>query len=476
MKKYHVLFLLLLLCEISCSNNQPENSDETNIADSTTAITASTVTKDSFETGKIISNVVCKTDPSQSYALYLPSKYTSEKLPVIYFFDPHADGTLPLKNYQSLADVYGFILIGSNNSKNGNDWPTTDNILNNLFTDTKNRLKLNTDRIYVCGFSGGAKVASYAALHHNEIKEVIAGGAGLPDETPAGNFNFTFTGIAGKGDMNMTDLVVLNDELNKTQTRHRIIFFDGKHEWSPASVMSIAFTGLELDAMKDKLIPKKDSLINAYIQASKKRLNDDAKANDLIKADEECKLSLNMLKDLSDESNWFKDKDASIITSAAYKQQVQQQQNLFAIEQNKKAEYQQQFQKGDINYWTATINDLHSKAKANTPEGEMYQRLVAYLSLAFYSISNNLINNNQNEAAQYFVTLYKMDDATNSEAWYFSAVLDARNNNAKAAEEDLMKAADNGFNDVNRMMQQPEFQTLAGQINFAAIEAKMKKA
>lgn len=475
MKKYHVLFLLLLLCEISCSNNQPENSDETNIADSTTAITSSTVTKDSFETGKIISNVVCKTDASQSYALYLPSKYTSEKLPVIYFFDPHADGTLPLKNYQSLADVYGFILIGSNNSKNGNDCPTTDNILNDLFTDTKNRLVFNTDRIYVCGFSGGAKVASYAALHHNEIKEVIDGGAGLPDETPAGNFNFTFTGIAGKGDMNMTDLVVLNDELNKTQTRHRIIFFDGKHEWSPAFVMNIAFSGLELDAMKDKLIPKKDSLINAYIQASKKRLDDDTKENDLIKADEECKLSINMLNDLSDESNWFKDKDASVITSAAFKQQVQQQQNLFAIEQNKKAEYQQQFQQGDMNYWTTTINDLHSKAKANTPEGEMYQRLVAYLSLAFYSISNNLINNNQNEAAQYFVTLYKMDDATNSEAWYFSAVLDARNNNAKAAENDLLKAVENGFTDVNRMTQQPEFHTLAGQINFAAIETKMKK-
>ena len=44
-----------------------------------------------------------------------------------------------------------------------------------------------------CGFSGGAKVASYIALHDNNVKGVIAGGAGLPDETQAGNFNFSFT-------------------------------------------------------------------------------------------------------------------------------------------------------------------------------------------------------------------------------------------------------------------------------------------
>jgi hypothetical protein len=128
-----------------------------------------------------------------------------------------------------------------------------------------------------------------------------------------------------------------------------------------------------------------------------------------------------------------------------------------------------------MNYWVSTIGDLQKKSNAATAEGQMYQRLLAYLSLAFYSISNQLINNNQNDAAQYFVTLYKTADATNSEAWYFSAILNARNNNTKAAEDDLIKAAGYGFNDVNRMMHQPEFQKLSAQINFAAVESKMKK-
>ena len=297
----------------------------------------------------------------------------------------------------------------------------------------------------------------------------------MPDGTPAGNFNFSFTAIAGEGDMNMTDLVATNNELDKTQTRHRIIFFEGKHEWAPESTMNIAFAGLQLDGMHEKLISKDDEFINDYITKSKKRFNEYYTTNKLIKAEQECKLSISMLDGLSNEVNWFKQKDASLTNNTAYQKQWQAQQNLFNIEQNMKAVYMQQFQNGDINYWTKTISDLRTKVNAQTAEGAMCQRLLAYLSLAFYSFSNQLINSNQNNGAQYFVELYKMSDPTNSEAWYFSAILDARNNNAKATEDDLSKAVEYGFADKNRLEQQAEFQNMTTQINFSQIESKMKK-
>src|ERR1700735_1842902 len=82
--------------------------------------------------GQVIDSVICKADPTQSYALYVPAKGQKEALPIIYFFDPHADGALPVKKYKALADAYGFILAGSNNSKNGNDWSVTVNILRQL--------------------------------------------------------------------------------------------------------------------------------------------------------------------------------------------------------------------------------------------------------------------------------------------------------------------------------------------------------
>ena len=468
-----IILLLFLFSSIACANKNPASTENKSNATDTTTISTPFV-PDSFETGKIIPQVTCKTDVSQSYALYIPSKGNKEALPVIYFFDPHADGTLPLSKYKALADKYNFILIGSNNSKNGNDWSTTENIWNTLFNDTQKRLKIKTNRIYTCGFSGGAKVASYVALNHSSIKGVIVGGAGLPDGTSAGNFNFTFTEIAGEGDMNMTDLVELNNELEGTQTKHRIIFFDGKHEWSPENIMNIAFESLQFDAMREKLIPRDNSFINHYIVKSKTSINNFWNSNNLIKAERECKLSINLLDGLINEVNWFKEKESSLTNNAEYKKQWQARQNLLSTEQNMKAAYMQQFQNGDINYWTKTINDLQTKAKAQTAEGAMYQRLVAYLSLAFYSISNQLIKSNQNNEAKYFVELYKMDDPTNSEAWYFSAILDARNNDTKATENDLLKAVENGFNDKTRMEQQPEFQRVANAIDFAKIEREMK--
>jgi len=413
-----------------------------------------------FPAGKLIEKVVCKTDPSQSYALYIPIKAGDAPLPVIYLFDPHGEGTLPLKKYRSLADAYGYILAGSNNSKNGNDWASTENIWRHLSDDSKSRVKINEARIYTCGFSGGAKVASFIALQHPGIKGVIAGGAGLPDGAPAADYNFSFTAVAGEGDMNLTDLVAMDDNLSRTRTRHRIIIFDGKHEWAPESVMNLAFAGLQFDAIRQGAISKDNALIGRYVANSKTRLTTYIRSHHLIKAMQESQLSISLLDGLTAETSWFQSQAASIGNDPQYQQQLRSQQSQLLKEQHTKAEYMQHFQQADRSYWTTTIHELQVKAAEKTPERGMYQRLLAYLSLAFYSFSNRLISNNENEGARYFTELYKAADPTNSEAWYFSAILHVREKNAQAAEHDLEKAVQCGFNDKVRLVQQSEFKTL----------------
>jgi len=214
-------------------------------------------------------------------------------------------------------------LIGSNNSKNGNDWNTTEKIWNTISTDTKKRLKINSNRIYTCGFSGGGKVASYIALQHTEIKSVIVGGAALPDGTAVGNFNFSLTILSGEGDMNMTDLVETNNELNKTQTRHRIIFFDGIHEWAPEATMNTAFAGLELDAMHTHVIPKDNAFINDFIKKMKKEMDDLYINKSFIKAERISEIAISMLDGLTDEVSWFKEKKEMIEKNAIGNQKQQ---------------------------------------------------------------------------------------------------------------------------------------------------------
>ncbi len=427
---------------------------------------------DTLAVGKVIDTIACAADAEQSYAVYIPATGNKKALPVIYFFDPHASGALPLRKYKALADKYGFLLIGSNNSKNGNDWQLSDAIWQTLSDDTKKRFKTDQQRLYTAGFSGGAKVAGFIAINHPEIKGVIANGAALPDGVEAGDYAFSFTAIAGEGDMNMTELVTVSAALDKTSTPHRLMLFNGKHEWAPEATMDVAFAGFQFDAMRNKLIPVNTAFINAFVADSKKTVEAYTKENLLLKATAECVLAGNLLATLTPDATWFANKATALYKQDAYKQQHKESEQLLQEERQMKANYMQQFNQGDVDYWKKEITDLQTKAQTTTARGAMYQRLLAYLSLAFYSFSNQLVGNHRDVGAEYYVNLYKMVDPTNSEAWYFSAILHARLNDLAAVEADLLKAVEYGFNDKARLHAQNDF--VGREIDFGKIERGMK--
>lgn len=433
----------------------------------------SPVAADPLTPGKVLAQVVCREAPNESYALYIPAKGNKLPLPIIYIFDAHGAGALPVNKYKSLADTYGFILAGSNNSKNGNDFATAEKIWQHILNDTRTRLNIDTRQIYTAGFSGGAKVASYVAISYPLVKGVIANGAGLPDGIAPGNFSFSLTILTGEGDMNMTDLVSYSKELDKTNTRHRLLLFNGKHEWAPASTMEQAFAGLRFDAIRSGLIPEKTTQTIQYIASSKNRIATREKANDLVSAERECTFSIHVLEGLTPEVAWFKTKAHSISSKPTYQKQRQFQTNLLMQEQNAKEAYAQHFQEGDA-YWQNAIRTLKDKATAKTPEQAMYQRLLAYLSLAFYSLSNRYLSANENTGARHFVELYKLADPTNSEAWYLSAELDAREGKGTKAEADLLKAVKSGFRDISRLRQETSFQHLSPKVDIQKVERSMK--
>ncbi|HUP13952.1 MAG TPA: hypothetical protein VM187_17145, partial [Niastella sp.] len=76
---------------------------------------------------------------------------------MIYFFDPHGSGSLPLHKYKASADSLGFIFISSNTSKNGDDLQYTEELWSIMSADTRRHLNIDLQRIYTAGFSGGAK-------------------------------------------------------------------------------------------------------------------------------------------------------------------------------------------------------------------------------------------------------------------------------------------------------------------------------
>ena len=77
----------------------------------------------SIEAGKVVERVVLQSQPNESYAVYLPTSYTTEKSwPTIFCFDPRARGKFALERFVEAAETHGYIVLCSNNSRNGLNW------------------------------------------------------------------------------------------------------------------------------------------------------------------------------------------------------------------------------------------------------------------------------------------------------------------------------------------------------------------
>ena len=112
-----------------------------------------------FPLGVVIPKVVTIAKPDQSYALYLPTSYSlAKRRPIVYVFDPGARGSTPVELMKDAAERYGYIVVGSNNSRNGS-WPIESEAAQVMFQDTHGRFPIDPRRVYLFGHSGGAGFA-----------------------------------------------------------------------------------------------------------------------------------------------------------------------------------------------------------------------------------------------------------------------------------------------------------------------------
>ena len=222
---------------------------------------------ESIPRGQVVERIEALSDSSQSYALYLPSNYTpNRKWPVLYAFDPGARGRVPVERFKEAAEKYGWIVIGSNNSRNG-PWDLAVNAWNTMQIDTHKRFTIDDERMYATGFSGGARAAIRVAVGCKCLAGVVANGAGFPtDLAPSPPMHFVFFGATGVDDFNYPELKSLEEPLTKAGISHRIQTFEGRHEWPPVSVATAAVEWMELHAIKAGKRPRDDGFVNAMWQ------------------------------------------------------------------------------------------------------------------------------------------------------------------------------------------------------------------
>ncbi len=221
-----------------------------------------------FPTGQIIDKVICAKDNPFSYALYLPSAYSPEKTwPAIVCFDPRAQGKRPVELLQAAAESHGYIVAGSLDSKNGPVEPSQQ-AAKAVWADIRERFSIDSERIYAAGFSGGAEVAVlFPYMVETKVAGIISCGAGLPSRhEPQWVKPAAYCGIIGNLDFRYWDMARLEALFDKAEVTHRLIIFDGWHQWPSAGLLAEAVGWLELIAMKTGLKVKDGAFIDAENQ------------------------------------------------------------------------------------------------------------------------------------------------------------------------------------------------------------------
>ncbi len=391
--KYLIFFLLTLTLIGSCSSQKKDESPK--------------VASESLPTPQsgVLQKVDCPANLTVSYYLYLPKNFVAGKpFPVLVMFDPKARGKMIAEKMVPFAEKYGYVLIGSNCNKNGLEFSAQKDFYSEIMIDFGKRVKADKKRIYLAGFSGGARVAQTLAGLMPEIKGIACCGAGT-QETINRKADFSYISFAGNWDFNYYEVRETERIFKNAQFPNRFMYFDGKHDWSPAEVLENLFMFFESEVMNQGIIPKDEKLIADFA-----------------------------------------------VSAESFKGKSQTDENL-AGEQEELKSLLSGFGTKDYTWWKtelARLKKMQAK-KSKTAEWYAAKRMLGSLSLYSYLYSVKALDGGSPTMAALFTYIYSEVDAENPDLNYLNARIAASSGKTETALEELKKAVAKDFDDYERL-------------------------
>ena len=448
------------------------------------------VASDEPQPGIISNKVICKNKPEQSYAVYLPSTYSaSRKWPLIAALDPAARGSVPLEQFKDAAERYGYIVCGSNNSRNGPLQPSAE-AAKAILEDVGTRFSVDAKQVYLTGFSGGARAATaIASWLKDQIVGVIGCGAGLAvGLEPSSSLPFIYYGTVGKEDFNYPEMKQLDRALTASGLTHHIEVFEGGHNWAPPDVCVKAIEWMELQAMKSHRRSPDQSFVDRLFETAGDTARTDesnGRVYEAYIAYTEIAIEYKGLRDVSE----FEKKAAALKDSKAIKQalakerdqeneQARRSNELFdlrakALRTNGDPSTQQPF----LVDLKRIVSDLKrkSKAKESSPERALAQRVLSQYTISSFEQSMLLIQTKKYNlaAANLAIDAEVMPDSPR--VWYYLACAYSLNGDKRRALDALTRAVQKGFSNVEELERNPQLDAIRGEAGFKKIMESLKQ-
>jgi predicted esterase len=415
--------------------------------------------------GQLVERIVCRQDPEQSYALYLPSHYREgKKWPVILALDPGARGKFPVEAFREAAEEYGYILIGSNNSRNG-PMDASGAALHAMWEDAFERYSLDVERIYLTGFSGGARMAGRFALLSKRVRAVILCGAGF--DLPEAGIEIPFSVILASGnwDSNYLEIKTLNADLLDREARVRLITFEGGHVWPSSSVCREAVQWLEIGLYRDGIQASDQALIDSLYEQELKRaeaLKSSRQFFDAYLSYLDLKSDLEGLRDLSEVEKEI----AALEGSNRLRASLEGVRRLEKTERRYIKDFLKEFFKEKpkkLDWWQDKLDSM-TKMEKKKGEDQQYQLLVRRLREFVWrngwERSWVASQAGEYERAAYLAEIAVLVRKDANALFFHLSRMYALSGQQDKAVDNLEKAVEKGFDDLQRIEEEPAFSSL----------------
>lgn len=421
-----------------------------------------------FKKGEIIDSIPVVGTTNNTFALYLPNGYDpSTPSAIIIIFDPGARGIVGIKPFLASAEKYNYILVCSNTTKNG-PYESNFRIVNHLFSYIFSIFSIDERRIYVSGFSGGARLATAIAVSSASIQGVIGCGAGfggLP-YIPTVESKFSYVGLVGNRDMNYQEMKKIKNWLTTQPIAGEIFVFEDDHRWPQPEQLLRAINWLELQAYEKGIILKEDIDIKAIFLDNLKVADTLEKKNNIYLAVEEYeRIIRNYAPYFELDSLVSRIKELKKLKN--YKKEFKDQERIASLEDTLRLKFQEKFStevestkgKDNFKWWQKEIGKLEGKYVNS--EQIHYQnlgiRLRQSLFAMAYESSNGYIQNKEFNKALYCDQLLIVLQPKSQYTQFRVAQSYARVNNMKKLLEHLEQALQLGLKDMEYLRKTKEF-------------------
>jgi tetratricopeptide (TPR) repeat protein len=355
-----------------------------------------------------------------------------------------------------------------------------------MVSDTELRFTLDDRRVYMTGFSGGARVAvAAAAAMKGKVAGVIGCGAGFHSEIPlSAAKSFAFFGAIGTVDFNFPELRALDDDLEKLGVEHRLEVFQGGHEWPPEDVCTHAIEWLELQAMKSGLRKPDPTFIDAQYSSAEERARRYRDKQDLYEAFlaySSLARDFAGLKDTgTDKINSLElQKSKDVIKAmkrekATIENQKRLENEIFALLDGAMEGGERAFRRQDL------IREFINLREQADQTGNETEHLTAARVLSLFwmrlneDAASDLQNKNLGNAALRLELMARIRPE-NAQVHYRLSRIYALSGHKKDALGALRTAVAKGFNDAAEMETNPDFETLRMNPDFIRILDSLKK-